>query len=182
MYHLNDYGNTIYFEAIRESMERHIDLFRRKKHKDPFAAIPDPLFSDELQYVRLIDPSRKSRSVTLEGEWHPKPKELVPWYTDNLLVGQPDARMTVAFRGTAVMVWALCYNNGLKVQAVLDGEKIAGPYLKYQTEFCRGFVLAHGMPLGEHVLELTVDQPITRQHRLENPTAQIGAIGIADKG
>ena len=181
LYHLNDYGNSIYFDAIRETFEKHMALFRQKKHRDPFAPIPEPLFSDELQYVRLLDPSIKNRSIELEGEWHPKPRELVPWYTDNLLVGQPGAKMTVVFQGTSVMVWALCYNNGLKVQALLNGEKISGPFLKYPTEFCRGFVLAHGMPHREHVLELTVGQPGRRQNRLENPTAQIGAVGITNR-
>ena len=89
--------------------------------------------------------------------------------------------MSLAFNGTAIMVWALMHNNGLKLEAVLDGREIAGPYLKYHIEFCRGFLLAHGLLQGPHVLELTVAKPSKRHNKLANPTAEIGYLGIAHK-
>jgi hypothetical protein len=73
------------------------------------------------------------------------------------------------------------YNNGLKVDAELDGKEIAGAYLKHFIEFGKGTVLAHGLPPGEHVLKLTVAQPSSRQNKLENPSAQLAYLGVAGK-
>jgi len=71
------------------------------------------------------------------------------------------------------------YNNGLKVNAVIDGEKASGPYLRHFIEFGKGFVLAHGLPNREHLVELTVDEPSERHNKLENPRAQVAYLAIA---
>ena len=87
--------------------------------------------------------------------------------------------MTLKFKGTAVAVFGLMYNNGLKCEAVLDGKELSGPYLRHFIEFGKGLVLAHGLPNEEHVLQLTVAQPSKRHNKLENPTVQLASIGIA---
>ena len=56
------------------------------------APLPPPLLSDELQFARLVDPSKPQRGLTLEGSWQPRTDKCVPWYYDNLLVGRPGDR------------------------------------------------------------------------------------------
>lgn len=175
--HLNDYGNWLAFEAIRNCFEDNVAAFLQGRKKDWRQPVPPPMVSDELQFTRLVDPSR-ARDVILEGEWKKKDEGLVPWYFDNLLIGTPGSKITFTFQGTAVAVFGLMYNNGLKVNAVLDGKKIPGPYLLHFIEFGKGFVLSHGLPFGQHCLELTVAEPSKRHNKLENPTAQIGYLGV----
>ena len=102
-------------------------------------------------------------------EWEPKDWGHIPWYFDNLLVGKPGAKLTLKFKGTAVAVFGLMYNNGLKCEAVLDGKELSGPYLRHFIEFGKGLVLAHGLPNQEHVLQLTVAEPSKRHNKLDNP-------------
>jgi hypothetical protein len=179
--HLNDYGNRLAFEAIQACFEEQVRRYQAGKRRARNPELPAPLLSDELQYTQLVDPSRPDERIVPEGQWEPKSRDLVPWYFDGLLVGKPGARLTFTFRGTAVALHGLMYNNGLKVEAELDGKEIAGTYLKHFIEFGKGTVLAHGLPAGEHVLKLTVAPASPRQNKLENPSAQIGYLGIACK-
>lgn len=179
--HLNDYGNRLWFEALRESFERQVELFRSGRRAPRNAPVPEPMFSDELQYVEIIDPAKRNPAVTLQGPWEKKHEGYVPWYYDNLLVGAPGAELTLTFTGSAVCIWGLMYNNGLKLNAVLDGEKVAGPYFRHVIEFGKGFVVAHGLPQRAHVLELTVGESNKKHNKQPNPSAQIGYIGIACK-
>jgi hypothetical protein len=177
--HLNDYGNELTFEAIRACFEEQVALYRAGKRRERYAPIPAPLVSDELQYTELIDPSRKDPRLTLEGTWDRKSAALVPWYFDNLLMGKPGARMTLKFQGTAVAAFGLMYNNGLKLEAVLDGKEIPGAYFRHVIEFGKGVILAHGLPAGEHVLTLTVAEASKRHNKLDNPTAQVAYLAVA---
>jgi hypothetical protein len=179
--HLNDYGNRLCFEAIKECFDDQVRLFWEGKRKARRAPAPPPLFSDELQYTRLVEPAKGAPGLTLEGNWARKPEGHVPWYFDSLLAGRPGAKLTLEFEGTAVAVFGLMYHNGLKLEAVLDGKEIAGPYLRHFIEFGKGMVLAHGLPGGKHVLQLAVSQPSRRHNKLAHPTAAIGYIGIAGK-
>ena len=177
--HLNDYGNQLCFEAIRACFEEQVRLYAEGKRRERHAAIPAPLVSDELQHTQLIDPSKPDERIELEGAWEKKTRDLLPWYFDNLLVGRPGARLTLRFKGTAAAVFGLMYNNGLKLEAVLDGKELAGAYLRHFIEFGKGVVLAHGLPMAEHVLQLTVGAPSQRHNKLENPTAQVAYLAIA---
>lgn len=180
-WHLNDLGNRLWFEAVRDCFEEQVALYVAGKRKARHPPLPPPLLSDELQFVRLIDPSAKSKAIVLEGDWTRKAEGLFPWYFDNVLVGQPGARMTLTFRGTGVAVFGLLYHNGLKVEAEVDGRAVPGAYLRHCIEFGKGTILAHGLPDGEHVLRLTVAAPSKRHNKLENPTAQIGYLGVIGK-
>jgi hypothetical protein len=180
-WHLNDYGNRVSFEAIRDCFEDQVALFRSGARRDRNAPVPEPLVSDELQFVKLVDPAVSPSGLTLEGQWQPKLRDQIPWYFDNVLMGQPGSRLVFEFEGTAVAVYGLVFHNGLKLEAVLDGEAVAGPYLRHQIEFGKGMVLAHGMAPGKHVLELTVGQPSKRHNKLGNPVAQLAYIGVAGK-
>ena len=181
VYHVNDLGNQIYCEALQEAFEEQFTLYNEHGEDRGVADICVPLVSDELQFVKLLDPARKNNSLTCEGDWARRPQGTYPWYMDNVMMGAPGAKMRLQFDGTAVMIWCMLYYNGLKVDAVLDGEELAGPYLLYPTEAGRGFVLAHGLAQGSHTLALTVAAPSKRHNKWPNPTAQVGGIGIASK-
>lgn len=180
-HHLNDRGNRLCFEALREGFESEVESFRAGRRRARQAPVPAPLESDEFEHIRLIDPSKRTKDIELEGVWERKSPGVVPWYFDNLLIGRPGAAMTLRFRGTAVAVFGLVYHNGLKVNAVLDGREIAGVYLKHQIEFGKGMVLAHGLEAGEHELRLTVAPASARHNKLADPGAQIAYFGVADR-
>jgi hypothetical protein len=99
---------------------------------------------------------------------------------DNLSVGRPGDKMTLTFTGTAVGLWALVHQNGLKIEAKLDGKEIAGPFTHFKThQFGKFFTMGHGMENTEHVLELEVAAPSAKTNRLEDPTAEIAYLAIA---
>ena len=181
VYHVNDLGNQIYFDAIRESFEEQLAMYGDRDGDYHIHDIPEPLFSDELERAKLLDPARKNRSLMFEGDWTRRAKGTYPWYMDNVMMGGPGAKMSLEFDGTAVMIWGLLYYNGLKVDAVLDGRELVGPYLRYPTEAGRGFVLGHGLAQAGHRLELTVAEPSKKHNKWANPTAQIGGIGVASE-
>ena len=181
VYHVNDLGNQIYAAALAESFEEQLARYDEQSGPSNATNVPEPLLSDELQFVKLIDVTRRNKALTLEGDWAQRPAGTYPWYMDGVLMGGPGAKMTLEFSGTAVMLWCLLFYNGLKVEAVLDGEELAGPYLRYPIESGRGFVLAHGLEAGRHELKLTVAPPSRRHNKWPNPTAQIGGVGIACK-
>jgi hypothetical protein len=121
---------------------------------------------------------KRNKAIVKEGSWEKKDSALVPWYLDNLLVGRPGDKLTFTFAGTAIGMLNLVHCNGLKIEAKLDGKEIAGPYTNFGIEFGKFFILGHGMESGEHVLELTVGEPMTKKNKLEDPTAQIGYLCV----
>lgn len=177
--HLNDLGNQLCFEALRQAFEEQVALYKAGKRLPRRTSLPPPLVSDELQFTELIDPARGDPRVTLEGKWDLVDPSVVPWYFDHLLAGHPGDQLTLRFRGTAVALFGLMYHHGLKGEATLDGQDIPGAYLRHFIEFGKGTVLAHGLPLGEHTLELRVGQPVKRHHKLPDPRACLGYLGIA---
>lgn len=180
-FHLNDYGNQLCFEAMKAEFERQVGLFQAGQRKERRAPLPPPLVSDELQYTALVDPTKRSKDLVLEGEWANKDQGHVPWYFDNVLAGRPGARLTFRFTGTAVALFGLMYHNGLKLEAELDGKPVAGAYLRHFIEFGKGVVLAHGLPHGPHELKLTVADASSRHNKLADPVAQLAYIGVACK-
>jgi hypothetical protein len=177
--HLNDYGSHLWFEALREWFEEQWVLYDLNPSSKPSSDLPKAYWSDEFQHTSLIDPSKRNKAIVMNGTWQKKMDGCIPWYFDNLLVGVPGDKMSFAFTGTAIGVSCLLYCNGLKVEARLDGEEVAGPYTNFAIEFGKFFVLKHGLELKEHVLELTVAQPTKRRNRHEHPTAQIGYLLVA---
>jgi lysophospholipase L1-like esterase len=181
LFHLNDYGNQLAFEAIRECFDEQVRSFAGGERATRHTPLPPPMVSDELQHARIIDPATATPGLTLEGEWEQRPPGYVPWYFDNLTAGKPGATLTLVFEGTAVAVFGLIYNNGLKLEAALDGKEIPGFYTRHVIECGKGFMLAHGLPRGRHILKLTVSQPSKRHNKLENPTARIGYLAVAGR-
>ncbi|MBD3421355.1 MAG: hypothetical protein GF398_14660 [Chitinivibrionales bacterium] len=178
--HLNDYGNRLWFEAMREWFEQQDRLYMANRSTGPsHGPLIAPKFSDELQHTQLIDPSRRTRKIELEGNWEKKSKAMVPWYMDNILMGHPGDRLAFTFTGTTVGLLALVHQNGLKIEAKLDGTELVGPFTKFHLQFGKFYMLGHGLENKEHVLELTVAQPSPKLHKLENPTAEIGYLTIA---
>ncbi|MFO7871078.1 MAG: GDSL-type esterase/lipase family protein [Kiritimatiellia bacterium] len=177
--HMNDYGNFLCFEALKKCFEEQAELFKDGRRPGRGAPVPEPIVSDELQFTRLVNPARRSKEIVLEGDWRKKPDEFVPWYFDDLMAGAPGAGLTFEFEGTAAAVFGLMYNNGLKLEAELDGKPVSGAYLRHTIEFGKGLVLGHGLPAGRHTVRLTVSRPSKRHNKLENPTAEVAYLGVA---
>ncbi len=178
--HLGDYGNHLWFEAMREWFE---EQFRRFQQNPSMAGtqtdeIMPVRYSDELAFTRMIDPAKKNKAIELQGEWVKK-ENAVPWYFDSLFVGRPGSKLTFTFTGTAVGLLALVYSNGLKIEAKIDGEEVPGAFTRFQIEFGKFFMLGHGLENKPHVLELEVGEASNRHNKHDDPTAEIGYITIA---
>jgi len=178
-YHLNDYGNYLWFDALRVWFDEQWRRYDLNPAAKPSAEFPKPLFSDEFEYTSLVDATRPNKKLIQQGTWAKKTDGCVPWYFDNILVGRPGDKLTFTFTGTAVGMACLVYCNGLKIEAKIDGKEVAGPYTNFVIEFGKFYMLEHGMENKEHVLELEVGQPMKKQNKLEDPTAQIGYFLVA---
>jgi hypothetical protein len=177
-WHLNDYGNALWFECMREWFEDQWQRYELNPTAVPGAVLPAPFFSDELAHTQLVNPVKHNKAIVKEGSWEKQDQALVPWYLDNLLVGRPGDRLTYRFTGTAIGAICLVTCTGLKIEAKLDGKDVAGPYTNFGIEFGKFFMLEHGLAHGEHVLELEVGQPMTKKNKLADPTAQIGYLCV----
>ena len=67
--HLNDYGNQLCFEAMRQCFEEQMQLYQAGRRRERDVPLPAPLTSDEFQFTQLIDPARPDPRITLEGDW-----------------------------------------------------------------------------------------------------------------
>jgi hypothetical protein len=181
-WHLNDYGNALWFECLREWFEDQWQRYELNPTVVPRPALPPPMVSDEFQHTTLVNPVKRNKAIVTEGAWEKQDPALVPWYLDNLLVGRPGDKLTFTFTGTAIGAICLVSCNGLKIEAKLDGREISGPYTHFAIEFGKFFMLAHGLEHGEHVLDLEVGQPLTKKNKLEDPTAQIGYLCVGGVG
>ena len=177
-WHLNDYGNTIWFECLKDWFENQWQHYDLNPTARPEKILPPPIFSDELQFTKLINPVKRNKHIKTEGSWTKKDPALVPWYLDNLLVGHTGDKLTFTFTGTAISAICLVHCNGLKINAKIDGRDIAGPFTHFGMEFGKFFMMEHGMEPGEHILELEVAGPMSKKNKLENPTAEIGYLCV----
>ena len=89
--HLNDYGQRMWFDALREWFDRQVQKYEVEQTRTEGGALPPPRYSDEFQYTGLINPTRKNAGLELEGMWVKDGEIDVPWYFDNLLVGRTAA-------------------------------------------------------------------------------------------
>lgn len=177
-WHLNDYGNQLWFECLREWFEdqwQRYDLNPATGRQD---TLPEPLVSDELARTKLVNPAKRSKALKAGGSWQKQDPGIVPWYFDDLLVGRPGDQLTYTFQGTAIGLQCLVSCNGLKLEAKVDGEEVPGAYTNFGIEFGKFFLLAHGLAPGEHVLELEVAPPMSKKNKLDDPTAQIGYLCV----
>lgn len=179
-FHMNDYGNRLWFECLREWFEEQVRIYEENPVNTIDREMPEPLYSDEFQYTKLTSPAKKSKAVELEGDWRPGTEEgvSVPWWMDSVLVGRPGAKLTFTFTGTAIAAVPMQHPNGLKLEAVLDGKEIAGPYTNWVADFGRTMLLEQGMENTEHVLELTVGTPL-RGKNLDDPTVRLAYLGVS---
>jgi lysophospholipase L1-like esterase len=177
--HLNDYGNQIWFDALRNWFDEETRAYDKSPGTPVDEALPPPLESAAFAATEAVNPARRNKRIQLEGGWEKKDRGVVPWYFDDLLVGRPGDKLTFTFTGTAIGALSLVYPNGLKMEATLDGEDVPGPYTNFMMEFGKFFMIAHGLENTEHVLELTVAEPMSRKNKLPDPTAEIGYLCVA---
>jgi len=176
--HLNDYGQQMWYEALRDWFDRQVKLYEVEPSKYETPDLPPPLYSDEFQHVRNVNPSKENPAIELKGSWDRVDEVDVPWYFEDIIRGRTGDTLRFTFTGTAVGMFCQTYNNGLKIEAVLDGKEIAGPFTNYPVEFGTFHILGHGMEYGEHVLELTVGRKMKNRNRLEDPTARIAYLCV----
>ncbi len=176
--HLNDYGNWMWFEALRQWFEAEWLRYDLHPTQTRNPVLPPPLHSDEMQFTRLVDPARGSRALTLAGSWEQRDQHTVPWYLDHVMVGRPGDKLTLRFTGTGLGAVCMIHCNGLKLEVRIDGREVPGCFTHFSMEFGKFFMLAHGLEYGEHVAEVLVGEPSPRRNRLADPTGQIGYLCV----
>lgn len=176
--HLNDYGQRLWFECMRDWLERQFVLYDVDPTQRTPWELPEPLYSDELQFTRLVNPTRPNKHIALQGGWEKGDAIPTPWYMDNVLVGRPGDKLTFSFTGTAIGTLSFGHNNGLKVNARIDGEDAVGPYSNFAVEYGAFDLIRHGLDKGEHLLELEVGQPMKRKNFLDDPRAMIAYLAV----
>jgi len=180
--HLNEYGNEIWFDHMREWFDEQLGAFTAESGRSTDKAMPEPLYSDEFEGASLLDPTIPDERVVLEGSWQTAGEDIDrPWHMDGLLVGRPGDKLTFTFKGSAVGTICRAYPNGLKLHATLDGESIAGPFTNYKDPFTNYDILRHGMPEKAHTLELVVGKPLRRLNKEPDPQARIGFLLFASR-
>ena len=177
--HPNDYGHQLWYDCLREWFDNQVKLYEVEPAKFETRDLPPPMLSDEFEFTKMVNPTRKNKHLVLEGNWGKNEDITVPWYFDDILVGRPGDKLTFTFTGTAVGMFQLMYNNGLKVHARVDGEEVPGPFTHYIVEFGTFHMLKHGMENREHVLELVVGQPRKRRNKDADPTARLAYLAVA---
>jgi hypothetical protein len=176
--HLNDYGNRMWFECMREWIDRQVVLYDQGAQPAP-RKLPPVLWSDELQYTELFDPTRCGDRLRVQRGWAPGGDEVpLPWYMDNVIVGRPGDGLTFTFSGTSIALVCHVHNNALRLLAKLDGKDVSAPYPMFNVEFGIFYTIAHGLENTTHELELTVAQPMKRQNVLKDPQTRIGLFAV----
>jgi hypothetical protein len=180
--HLNEYGNEIWFNHMREWFDDQLTGYTSDPNRAGDKPMPEPLYSDEFEGASLLNPVVPDERIVLEGSWEPAGEEIKrPWHMDDLLIGRPGDKLTFTFKGCAVGSICRAYSNGLKLHATLDGESIAGPFTNYKHPFTNYDILRHGMPEETHTLELVVGKPLRRLNKEPDPQARIGFLLFASK-
>lgn len=180
--HLNEYGNEIWFNHMREWFDEQYKAYSADPSRKRDKRMPEPLYSDEFEGASLLNPTVSDERIVLEGSWEPAGEDINrPWHIDDLLVGRPGDKLTFTFKGSAIGTICRAYPNGLKLHATLDGESIAGPFTNYKDPFTNYDILRHGMPEDTHTLELVVGKPLRRLNMEPDPQARIGFLLFASK-
>ena len=178
--HLNDTGNRLWFECMRDWFEE--EMSRYDPDRPPTAGpIPPPLFSDEFQAPVLLTVEPGMKGLELNGSWELKGRDEleIPWHLNSVIVGRPGDTLTYKFTGRAIGTICHVYDNGLKVRAWIDGDEVPGPYTNYREAFGNFDMLGHGMEDTEHEIRLEVGQPRKRRNVVEDPQARVGYFAIA---
>ena len=142
-YHLNDYGNYLWFEAMREWFEKQWLFYDLNPSAKPSAVLPPPQTSDEFQYTRPRQPGQSQQADPPGRQM--EEADYGPWYLDDLFVGRPGDKLTFTFTGKAIGTLCLVHPNGLKIEAKVDGQDVAGPFTNFPIEFGKFFMLKRGM-------------------------------------
>lgn len=180
--HLNEYGNELWFNHMREWFDKQFEIFTADPDNVVDKILPEPLYSDEFEGAAVLDPTVADERIVTTGGWHPAGDDINrPWHIDNLLIGRPGDKLTFTFKGSAVGTICRAYPNGLKIQAKLDGEDIVGPFTNYKDSFTNYDIMRHGMPEGTHTLELVVGKPLRRLNKEPDPQARIGFLLFASE-
>lgn len=178
--HLNDFGNRLWFECMRNWFEQEMTLYDPDQDA-PDVPVPPPLFSAEFENPRLVAPKPGVEGLVVDGSWVVKarPELPIPWHLESVLVGRPGDSLEYTFRGTAIGTICHVYDNGLKVQAWVDDEEVAGPYTNYREAFGNFDMLKHGMKNTQHRIRLTVGRPHRRKNNPDDCTARVGFFAVA---
>jgi len=179
--HLNQAGNDIWFECMREWFDAGLAAYDPERAGDGERELPPARYFDEFENPTLLTVKPGMEGLELDGSWELKGHDEleIPWHLNSVIVGRPGDTLTYRFRGRAIGTICHVYDNGLKVQAWIDGDEVAGPYTNYREAFGNFDMLRHGMEDTEHEIRLEVGQPRKRRNVVEDPQARVGYFAIA---
>ena len=71
-WHLNDYGNALWFECLREWFEDQWQRYDLNPTAVSHAELTSPMVSDELEFTKLVNPVKRNKAIDMEGTWEKK--------------------------------------------------------------------------------------------------------------
>jgi acyl-CoA thioesterase I len=175
--HPNQRGHAIYAEAVTALLEQQMPLAEKPT---PPAAMPAPFFGDEFVTATLLPIA----AAQPNSEWHAvAPPGWTGKFLDEMLESdQPGATMTVAANTTVFGVYLIQTTDSGRIAWSIDGgpeqqlDLWAG-WLGKGGLYVRNFLLATGLPRGNHTLKVTV---LPKSEKAEGNFIRIGGFCVTN--
>jgi hypothetical protein len=175
--HPNQRGHAIYAEAVTALLAGQAPLADRPSAVPP---VPPPFFGDEFTTATLLPIA----AAQANGGWRAVPP---PGWTGKFLdemyqADRPGATMTVTANTTALGVYLIQSTDSGRIGWSIDGgpqkqEDLWAGWLGKGGWYVRNFLLATGLPRGDHVLKLTV---LPKSEKAEANVVRIGGFCVTN--
>lgn len=175
--HPNQRGHAIYAEAVTALLAQQMPLAEKPT---PPAAMPAPFFGDEFATATLLPIAAAQAS----SEWHAaRPPGWTGKFLDEMYeTDQPGATMTITANTTVFGVYLIQTTDSGQIAWSIDGgpeknQDLWAGWLGKGGLYVRNFLLATGLPRGNHTLKLTV---LPKSEKAEGNTVRIGGFCVTN--
>lgn len=175
--HPNQRGHAIYAEAVTALLAKQAPLAEKPT---PAAPVPAPFFGDAFTTATLLPIA----AAQAGPEWR---VVAAPGWTGKFLdemyeTDRPGATMTVTANTTTLGVYLIQTTDSGRIAWSIDGgpekrEDLWGPWLGKGGLYVRNFLLATGLPRGNHTLKLTV---LPKSEKSEGNLVRIGGFSVTN--
>ncbi|MGO8748109.1 MAG: SGNH/GDSL hydrolase family protein [Thermoguttaceae bacterium] len=173
--HPNQRGHAIYAEAVTALLGQQSLLAGK-----PAPPLPAPFFGDEFTTATLLPIA----AAQVSPEWRAvQPPGWTGKFLDEIYqTDRPGAKMTLTANTTAIGVYLIQTTDSAPIAWSIDGgpekrEDLWAGWLGRGGLYVRNFLLATGLPRGDHVLKLTV---LPKSEKAEGNLVRIGGFCVTN--
>jgi len=174
--HPNERGHQIYAEAMTGFLKQESE--RKEVTNTP--AIPQPFKGDDLTTATLLPIS----SIKVSQEWKatPPPEWTGKFFDEMYATDQTGATMTVTANTTVMGLYLLQSTDSGQIEWSVDGGEpktlnLWASWLVKDKWYARSFILAEGLPRGEHILTVKV---LTKSDKSDGNWIRVGGICVTN--